>query len=75
MIDKFNQNENEKYIIPRNFENTIDVPLTKEGVAQATRTGQFLNNYFKNKNMHFDKMIIKTSPFIRTIMTASCIAE
>lgn len=55
--------------------NGSDPPLTPDGFNQATLTGQFLCQYFQKNNMKFDKVIIETSPFIRTMMTAGQIAK
>ena len=55
--------------------NGVDPPLTPEGFKQATLTGQFLSSYFQQNNMKFDKVIIETSPFIRTMQTAGQIAK
>ena len=60
-------------ILPRSQTLKCDPPLTKVGVAQAILTGQFLKEYFENK-IKPNKIVIKTSPFIRCIMTACAIA-
>ena len=50
-----------------------DPPLTKLGVAQAHMTGIFLKDYLKEGN--YDKIVIETSPFLRTLETAVGIAK
>jgi len=67
-----NEPENE-FISPKEV-NEIDPPLTKRGIEQAKCTGVFLRSYFANYKMHFDKIVIRSSPFARTIMTANAIA-
>lgn len=53
----------------------MDPPLTKRGLDQAIKTGQFLREYFIQNKYHFTDVIINSSPYIRTIMTASGIAQ
>lgn len=55
--------------------NEIDPPITVRGLTQAANTGKFLKKYFSDYDMKFDQVVIKTSPFIRTIMTATQIAK
>ena len=71
------------------FSNKVDPPLTKLGLSQAERTGEFLAKFCPRKgamdvdekiqeNMHhlgFDAFVIETSPMIRCIQTACKIAE
>lgn len=52
-----------------------DPPLTALGIKQAQQTGQFLQEYFKNHNFRFHKVIIECSPFLRCMMTAGHIAS
>ena len=51
-----------------------DTPLSKLGVEQAAETGRFLKKAMVDLNINTSKIVIKCSPFIRTIMTASAIA-
>ena len=50
-----------------------DTPLTKLGVAQAHVCGQNLKKFFATN--HFDKIVIESSPFLRTLETAAGIAH
>ena len=50
-----------------------DPPLTPLGVQQASETGKFFVEYLKTHK--FDQVVIESSPFIRTMMTASAIAR
>ena len=54
-----------------------DVPhdpiLTPVGVQQAAETGKFLADYLKENK--YDEVILESSPFIRTLMTAAQIAK
>ena len=61
-------------IIPRSEANEYDPPLTKVGVAQSIITGQYLKEYFENE-FHPTEIIIRSSPFIKSIMTACAIAS
>ena len=61
-------------MVPTQDTNQIDPPLTVCGVEQAKKTGQFLKRYFKDYGFQFEKIIIKSSPFIRCIMTAAAVA-
>ena len=54
--------------------NRYDPPLTEEGVRQASVTGKFLNEYFKNEKYKFDKVIIECSPYLSCMMTAGHVA-
>ena len=62
------------WVIPRSETKECDPPLTKIGVAQAIITGQYLKEYFKTEFIP-TKLIIRTSPFIKSIMTACTIAS
>ncbi|CDW83035.1 UNKNOWN [Stylonychia lemnae] len=58
------------------FEN--DTHLTEEGMNQANQTGQYLRKtieYERQENRPFDQVIIESSPFLRCLQTASCIAQ
>ena len=48
-------------------ENKEDPLLTEQGIKQADMTGKYLKKYFKDNNLNFSKVIIETSPFIRTM--------
>ncbi|TNV76018.1 hypothetical protein FGO68_gene2757 [Halteria grandinella] len=50
-----------------------DPPLTDLGIKQAQHTGQWLRNYIMEQK--FDEIVIECSPFIRTMQTASHIAQ
>ena len=56
-----------------------DAFLTKKGHAQATETGRFLKTYLANiekrEGRKFDKIILKSSPFIRSVATATSIGK
>ena len=54
--------------------NKSDPPLTPLGMNQASKTGKYLNTFFKN-NYNFDKVIIECSPSLRCMITASQIAS
>ena len=51
--------------------NPDDPPLTKKGYRQAIRTGEFMKQAFKQVGFDIEKVRIKTSPFLRSIMTAA----
>ena len=55
------------------IDNEFDCPLTTLGLSQAHVTGQYLRKYFKENG--FDKIIIESSPFLRTLETAAAIAK
>jgi broad specificity phosphatase PhoE len=65
----------DRVIVPKSQMNDDDPPLCKTGISHAEKTGLYLKKYFEDENMKFDKIIIKCSPFIRTIMTASQVAK
>ena len=52
-----------------------DPPLSKLGIAQSIYTGRYLKQYFFDKYMYFDKIKIRSSPFIKNLMTACFIAK
>ncbi len=52
----------------------LDPELTMFGVKEAKVTGKFLKNYIHQFVKKFDKLIIKSSPFLSTMMTAAHIA-
>lgn len=54
-------------------ENMLDPPLTPLGWRQAADTGHFLKEYFENNG--YTEVIIETSPFLRTMQTASTVAK
>ena len=60
--------------MPENQCNEVDPPLTVTGIEQARKTGRFVKKYFEQTNMQFGQIVVKTSPFLRTVMTASHIA-
>jgi len=62
-------------VVPREQTVADDPPLTYRGIDQSLLTGKFLKQYFEDTNMTFTKIIIKSSPFLRCIMTASGIAQ
>lgn len=49
--------------------NNLDSPLTEKGIKQAEMTANALAQY--NLNNH----VLHVSPFLRTLMTANCIAK
>lgn len=51
-----------------------DAPLTRKGIEQAERTGEWLRGFFESNGIEFAQIIIKSSPYMRCIMTASYIA-
>ena len=51
----------------------LDPPLTPLGWRQAEDTGHFLKEFF-DKNDYTD-IIIESSPFLRTMQTASTVAK
>jgi broad specificity phosphatase PhoE len=57
------------------IKNKVDPPLTPNGIRQAEQTGRYLKEYFEEEGLAFDKIIIESSPFLRTMMTASQIAH
>ena len=57
------------------YPNDVDPPLTDEGMVQAAKAGENLKACFEKYKLKFDKIVIETSPFIRTMMTASQIAR
>ena len=63
-----------KMVIPRSEMKEFDPPLTKLGVAQSIITGQYLKVYFESE-LDPTKIVIRSSPFIRCIMTACIIAS
>ena len=62
-------------ILPEKDTLKFDPPLTKVGIAQAIMTGRFLKDFFQKSELKPSKIIIRSSPFMRTIMTASAIAS
>ena len=64
----------EMFVIQPHLMNKIDPAITKLGLAQANRTGIYLrkliNDHYKEAEVE-----IKSSPFLRCLMTASCIAR
>ena len=54
-------------------ENHHDCPLTHLGVSQAHVTGQFLRDYLDQNG--FERVIIESSPLVRTLETAAAIAH
>ena len=56
------------------FDNEFDPPLTELGIKQAQGTGKYLANYLKKNGLSFDKVMVESSPFVRTLMTAGQIA-
>lgn len=54
-------------------EHMLDPPLTPLGFRQAEDTGRYLKEYFE-KNGYTD-IIIESSPFLRTLQTASTVAN
>jgi NAD+ kinase len=48
---------------------TSSWPLTKKGIEQAKKTGQFLNKLSNDQNMFFDKMFV--SSYARAMQTAA----
>ena len=60
---------------PKDIPNQDDPSLTDFGFEQAKLTGKYLREYFNEQGLKFDKVIIETSPFIRTMQTASQIAK
>ena len=57
------------------FKNQFDPPLTPLGIEQATATGKFLKEFFDSKGWCFDKIIIESSPFLRSMQTAAWVAH
>lgn len=51
-----------------------DPPLTDRGIKQAEETGVALKKFLMEEQK-YDEIIIETSPFIRTMMTAAGIAR
>lgn len=60
-------------IVKESEVNFVDPPLTKIGCSQAIVTGRYLKDYFKK--LKPTKIIVKCSPYIGCIMTASNIAS
>ena len=54
-------------------EEQLDPPLTPQGIRQAEETGHFLNSFLA-KNKYTD-VVIESSPFLRTLQTASVTAS
>lgn len=54
-------------------ENMLDPPLTPLGIKQAQDTGRFLKEYFEKHD--YTDIIIESSPFLRTLQTASTVAK
>lgn len=54
------------------IENIHDAPLTNLGIQQAEYTGKVLS--FMLQEYYINEVILESSPFLRTMMTASCIA-
>ena len=52
-----------------------DPPLTKLGIARSIQTRRFLKTYFEEKKMEFDEIIIRSSPFVKSLTTAGLIAK
>lgn len=57
------------------FKNKYDPPLTPLGIQQATATGKYLKEYFEQKGWSFDKIVIESSPFLRSMQTAAWVAH
>ena len=64
-----------RLVFPLSKMNEDDPPLSVKGMAQASATGKYLANFLKEINIDLSRILIKVSPFSRTLMTASCIAE
>lgn len=62
-------------VLPEKDTLDYDPPLTKVGIAQAILTGRFLRDCFEKNEIKPSKIVVRSSPFIRTIMTASAIAS
>ena len=54
-------------------EKSYDCPLTHLGVSQAHITGQYLKKYLTQGN--YEKIVIESSPLLRTLETAAAIAH
>ena len=65
----------DKTVIPETFRTKEDPPLSSLGIKQSHITGQYLKKWFEMNEMEFDKIIIESSPFIRTLQTANSIAS
>jgi broad specificity phosphatase PhoE len=62
-------------VIEQKNQNEVDPPLTKKGMEQASEAGKYLKQYFEDNNLKFDEIKIKSSPFVRCIMTSSQLAQ
>lgn len=62
-------------IVPNKLIVKEDPPLSKLGIARSIYTGRYLKAYFEERNMHFDEIIIRTSPFVKNLTTAGLIAK
>eukprot|EP00347_Sterkiella_histriomuscorum_P018253 403346213 len=60
--------KNIKYDIP------FDPPITDEGIAQAIHTGKYFKTLL-NEQGPFTQVKVESSPFLRSLMTASYIAK
>ena len=63
------------HIIPQHLHSEVDPPLTKQGRAQAKQTAKYLKDLFSKTDTLENPVVIKTSPFLRTIMTSVEIAK
>lgn len=58
------------------FLKSIDLPLSSQGIKEATATGKYLKRYFEREFYYdFDKIIIECSPFLSCMITAAHIAK
>ena len=59
----------------KNFVNNPDPILTKLGHTQASETGQFLKQQLSEieaqEGRKFDRIVVNSSPFIRTIASSA----
>ena len=55
--------------------NSDDAALTPQGIIQARETGKHLRDFFSMNGLSFDKVMVESSPFVRTLMTAGQIAS
>ena len=51
-----------------------DPPLTPLGVQQAEETGRFFKGYLE-RHPYLDRVVLETSPFMRTMQTAAGIGR